>query len=594
MDFLRSRSAFFAFVFAALAALFIKWSFSWSVACLPVWNRLGGTLCAGLLLCFGYWLSKRKGQEALPPARVLWGLLIVAALCTYVCSMAALGYLWRSPLPLLLMMSALCLLWALLRRGCLLLLWVFCSAEMAQLAGYYEYGSRINSLVLAEVFEASGEEAMAYLSPGNIGLCLGIALVSTLLCWAALRVLRGQGMLQLLNTACCCAMLAGVCSMALPPRNGGEEDYWPYYEAYVLGQACAEAISHNQATIELAESLPSPALEPSALRSLRGGEGVVLVLHIGESVRADRMSINGYERDTTPWLSSQPRLINFSHCISSACDTCQAQIAILTNGRRGIGEMDPALQPTVGSVLDLFHAHSFKVFSFFGKRDATHLKYDRVVQLLTRCATKRYHAPGSPWTSVPQMADVLRQEGNKQNMVIFINNEGSHVPFEHFDREQTPFLPVGRNFENPAAHADEVNNAYDATVHYTDEFVHRVARLLQGRPWVYLYVSDHGEYLGHDGIWGRAGLGESGRSYHSTSGCRVGMFVLSSPEFEQLHPHFAQALRELHSHADMLVGHEHIFHTILGLFDVKTSCYDATLDLTSALARPYDGPKPQD
>lgn len=590
MSFLRSRSAFFACLATALA---VVRGCVWRGEFAPAWVHLWALLALGALLCVGVLLAKKRGQEPLLPAHTLWGLLAAAALCAYCCSMPALGYLWRSPQPVLLMASALCLLWVFFRRFSLIFWWVFLAVEMAQLAGYYEYGSRINSLVLAEVFEASGDEALAYLSPGNIKLCLLIALASSLLCWFALRVLRRQQRaLPLLNTACCCGLLAVLFGSTLPPRELGEEDFWPFYESYVLGSACVEAISHNQATIELAESLPSPALAPSELKTLHGGEGVVLVVHIGESVRADHMSTNGYERDTTPWLRQQPRLINFPNCISAACDTCQAQIAILTNARRDINETDPAMVATVGSVLDLFQAHGFKVFSFFGKRDASLLKYDRVVQLLTRCASERFHAPGSPWTTVPQVAELLRREGNKQNTLIFINNEGSHVPFDHFDREHPPFLPVGVNFENPSAHADEVNNAYDATVHYTDEFVSRIARLLQGRPWVYLYVSDHGEYLGHDGIWGRAGLGESGRSYHSTTGCRVGMFVLSSPEFEQLHPHFSQALHTLAAHAAMPVAHEHIFHTLLGMFDLQTPYYSPLLDLASPQALPYEGPMP--
>ena len=122
--------------------------------------------------------------------------------------------------------------------------------------------------------------------------------------------------------------------------------------------------------------------------------------------------------------------------------------------------------------------------------------------------------------------------------------------------------------------------------------MHRIASLLRGRPWVYLYISDHGEYLGHDGIWGRAALGESSLDYHSTGGCRVGMFILTSPELEQLHPHFAAALQQLRAHTALTVGQEHIFHTLLGLFDLRTPYYNPALDLSSPAAQPYTGPRP--
>ena len=598
LRFLRSHLAFFAAVLiisiGPVLCLINTWQIEAAEApgIISITTGLCSALAAALLLGGGVYYTRRRGGRALlPPAR-LWGLLALAVAC--ICT----GHLyafadWRPlPLSLFLTMGSLCLTWGLLGRYALVFWWPYFILELAQIAGYLEYGSRINSLVLAETFEASGEEALAYLTTGNICIALAATLGSTLLCRLMARLLRGQARLTLLNTAMLWLALTGLLASLLPGRYQKPEYFWPVAETYLLQQACSEAIFHNQATIEQAESLPSPTLQPSSLHTLKGGEGVVLVLHIGESVRADRMSLNGYERDTTPWLRRQSRLINFPHCISAACDTCQAQIAILTDARRDIYETDPAMQPHTGSVLDLFEAHGFRLYSFFGKRNATHLKYDLVVRLLTRRSAERFHAPGSPWTAVPQMADVLRRTGDKQNTLLFINNEGSHTPFYHYDHENPPFTPIGSNFAYPSSHAQEVNNAYDATVLYTDEFVHRVVRLLQGRPWVYIYISDHGEYLGHDGIWGRAGLGESKRSYHSTSGSRVGMFILSSPEFEQLHPHFAAALQQLQAHSSLLVGQEHIFHTLLGLFDLRTPHYNPALDLTTPTVQPYSGPAP--
>lgn len=558
---------------------------------------VGAAALCLLLLAGGVWLARRRGCPALPGAARLWGLLLLSAACVEIGNLYIYYGVHSFPLSLTislpLTLGSICLLWALFRWGSLLFWWVFLILEMAQIAGYHEYGSRINSLVLAETFEASGDEALAYLTPGNIAIAAAAVVVSTIICWLMLRLLRRQRFLTLINGALLWMSAAAACAAFLPTHLREQHNYWPLGEAHLLYQSCAEAIFHNEATIRRVEQLTSPAETASTLHTLSGGEGVVLVLHIGESVRADRMSTNGYERDTTPWLRSQTELINFSNCTSAACDTCQAQIAILTDARRDIYETAPEMLPRTGSVLDLFAAHGFKTYAFFGKRNALHLKYDRVVHLLTRCAAEYYYAPGSPWTSIPQMAEVLRTLGRKQNTLIFINNEGSHTPFSHFDHDNPPFAPAEDVFHNPSAHATEVINAYDSTVHYTDEFVRRVAQLLQGRPWLYVYVSDHGEYLGHDGMWGRAGLGERSDLYHRTTGSRVGMFILPSPELEQLHPHFADALRYLRQHADIPVAHEHIFHTLLGFFDLQTPFYSPDLDLTSPSARPYSGPHPE-
>ena len=564
-----------------------EWHFS------PAEPVVYGGLIAVFLLAGGLFLARVRGCGVLPRTHILWRVLLFALLCDMLCNLYIFNNLMHAPFSLLLTAASICMLWAVLGRLSVIVCCPFFILQLAQIAGNHQYGTRINSLVIAETLEASEEEVLGYLSAGNM-LIAGAAVVGgIILSWALVYLLRSQtNRLQLINAGLLFALMAGLFSLTIPPARRNLHCYWPVYEAYALIQAWTEALFHNYATIKQVQSLPSPTEQPSSLRTLHGDEGVVFVVHIGESVRADRMGINGYFRNTTPFLGSCTRLINFPNCISAACDTCQAQIAILTDARRDIYEKDPAMQPHTGSVLDLFAAHGFRVCSFFGKRNATHLKYDMVVRLLTRCSAERHNAPGSPWTAVPLIAESLRQQPVRQNRILFINNEGSHTPFFHYDAQSAPFLPSGSSFENPAAHAESVNNAYDNTVHYTDEFVHRVARVLQGRPWLYLYISDHGEYLGHDGIWGRAALGESGRDYHSTTGCRVGMFFLYSPEFEKVHPHFAEALRTLRSHTSMPVAQEHIFHTMLGIFDLKTPWYNAALDLSSPQAQPYSGPQP--
>lgn len=593
---LRTRSACFIAVATAgaAAALSQPGARGGSEVCAGSFSSTPLLFAAALALAAGLCMrcAHRREQPMFLPAWQAWGLLLLAIACVLPGDLYACFDGGQPILTLALTMGCACLLWALFRHFSLLFWWPFLVLEMTQRVGYEQYGSRINSLVLAETFEASGEEAFGYLSPANLAICAAAVLGSSLLCWLLKRLLSKQPPLTLAATSLLWLSLAAGLYALLPQQHKTATSLWPLGEVYLLQQACSEALFHNQATIKQAEALPSPAEQPSTLHTLRGGEGVVLVLHVGESVRADRMSLNGYERDTTPWLRTQPRLVNFPDCISAACDTCQAQIAILTDARRDIYETDPSLQPHTGSVLDLFAAHGFKVYSFFGKRNATKLKYDRVVRLLTRCSDERFHAPGSPWTALPQVADCLRRDGDRQNTLLFINNEGSHTPFAHYDRTNPPFSPASSRFDHPATHAKEVNNAYDATVHYTDEFVRRMAQLLQGRPWVYLYISDHGEYLGHDGIWGRAGLGESKLNYHSTTGCRVGMFLITSPELEKVHPHFAAALHTLQSHTGMTVAQEHIFHTLLGFFDLRTPHYNPQLDLASPQAQPYSGPRP--
>lgn len=548
----------------------------------------------GALSCVLWRLCKWRGKPCLPSCGLLWGMTALAAVYVFCCNIGAFVYLGQMHVSVLLTLGCMFILWGLLRYAALLIWLPFLLLQFVQFAAYEQYSTRLNSLVIAEALEASEDEVAAYMSAGNLLLLavvlLGIALMLGLQVWL-LRKVKGLG--SYLLTGSLFLFLAFISASAVPEDELDEDALWPVHQAYVMEEAVREALYHNQQTVRIVEALPSPAEQPSSIHTLQGNEGAVLVLHIGESVRADHMSLNGYERDTTPWLRSRPDLINFPNCISAACDTCQAQIAILTNARRDIYDTTPNMQATTGSVLDLFHANGFRVYAFFGRRVGQQLKYDRVVRLLTRCAQQRFNAPKSPWTAIPQMQEVLASVPREQNLVLFVNNEGSHTPFYHFDEETAPFTPFVREFENPSAQATEVKNAYDNTIHYTDEYIRRVAEQLQGRPFLYVYISDHGEYLGHDGIWGRGALGDAKMNYHDTQGCRVGMFVFASPEFRALHPHFEQSLQRLQQHSSLCVGHEHIFHTLLGTFGISSPHYNPALDLSSDSPQPYSGPAPK-
>ncbi len=561
----------------------------------------------GLLLAWlgVTWFTRLRGGQLLS-WRKLRAILALGFLYDLTGNLFAFEVPQNFPVSVLMATGALCLLAGLLRVWALLFWVPFLLLELAQFAAFFQYGTRINSLVLAETMESSRAEALAYITPLNILVLLLVMGYIAFLCRLQLRVMRGLSRLRLVSVGLFFCMLSCLFGAAVPPHHHSDGHRWPFSESAFLVEAWHEATAHNIATVELATGLPSPALKPSALPTLSGDEGLVIVVHVGESVRADHMGLNGYERETTPWLCSQHRagrLINFTDCISAAYDTCQAQIAILTDARRGIAEKDPLYTPKAGSVLDLFDAQRFGVYSFFGRRVSQKLKYDRVVRKLTEKSRQRFHSSGNPQTVIPEIARVLelparsdaeREDENSRphNIVLFINNEGSHTPFANFDEETAPFLPAETDFSNPSAHAPEVRNAYDNTIHYTDEFVRLVVEQLEGRPFVYLYISDHGEYLGHNGIWGRAALGEREGIYHATDGCRVGMFAIVSPEFEALHPHFEQTVARLRSNADMRIGHEHFYHTLLGLIGIETPYYNAALDLTSPNPEPYSGPAP--
>ncbi len=555
-------------------------------------------LVASLLLMAlggGMLWAWRNHREWLPDADKLWCIFGLAAAYSLIGNVALYNPGSHFLVSAFCSLGVLCLLWALLRHYALLFWVPFAFVEMVQHGAFRQYGMHINRPpVLAEMFEASHEEVMVYLTPLNVSLMVMVLLLSIALAWAQKRLLRRVPRLPLANMGMLSLLLAGGALAVSSPEDKSEHNLWPVYEACMIPANIRGANLLNDETEQYVKALPSPADKPSSLATLGGQEGLVVVLHIGESVRADRLSLNGYTnagRSTTPWLCSQQEsraLINFRDCISAAPHTCTALISMMTDARRQFTHPNADFGAKAGSVLDLFAANRFSVYSFFGTEERQVLKYDTVISALTNCSRERFNAPGNPHTILPTVDRVLA-ENPQQNLVLFFNNEGSHVPFGHYEHDSAPFLPAEPCLSNPVAHAEAVNNAYDNTIHYTDAFIRQVVEKMAGRPFIYIYVSDHGEYLGHDGLWGRGGVSER---YHSTSGSRVGMFVITSPEFEALHPHFAEAVQNLRTHADMTVGHEHLYHTLLGVVGIESPYYQAELDLSSEAPQPYNGPQP--
>lgn len=122
---------------------------------------------------------------------------------------------------------------------------------------------------------------------------------------------------------------------------------------------------------------------------------------------------------------------------------------------------------------------------------------------------------------------------------------------------------------------------------HTDMYISRLIGELQGRPFIYIYVSDHGEPLGEAGKWMRRP-----QDYHRYRWSTVPLLVIYSPEFAALHPHFAQAVEQMKKNAAVPVAHQNVFHSLLGIIGIESPYYQAEHDISSPALQPYSGPRP--
>ena len=127
------------------------------------------------------------------------------------------------------------------------------------------------------------------------------------------------------------------------------------------------------------------------------------------------------------------------------------------------------------------------------------------------------------------------------------------------------FTPVCTTVEMSKANRDELMNAYDNTIVYTDYLIHSVIEVLrkvEDRNCCMLYVSDHGESLGENNLY------------------MHGVPMMMAPR-EQIEIPFIvwSSDKKLSIKNLNEVGQYHVFHSILRFLDVESPIYDEKMNI---------------
>lgn len=529
---------------------------------------------------------------------VFWCVFLMAAIFNLSLNYEVHTTVHQLPNALMVTASLLLLSYAVCRRY-FVVLWVplLCVLAFVNIA-YHEYDIVVDSTVLAQIQNATLNEICTYTTFRNLSLtCLFLVAIGLAL-WALHRVMKRERRLSLLCSGVLLLMFCIVCRQYLQPlRCNVSCGLWPVKSMSNFAKTAYAGRMSQDKFIASLQALTSPADDESQGRALNGNEGIVIIFHIGESVRADHLSINGYHRETTPHLKQVANIVNFRGCTASSGLTSYAWPVIFTNARRGYNiNKTPEYQATRGSFVDLLDKHGFRCYAVLPSDFVGADSVARIVHKLL-ISSKETHVHGNGHAESLGIIRKIVEKGKGKNKFIVLNDCGSHFPFGHYDDECAPFLPTSRSaFGNaPNKNADEAEkalNAYDNTIHHLDHYIHKAMGVLQGLPYIYIYVSDHGEAVGEEGEWRRSfSFQES--SFYAKQASQVPFFLIYSDELLQ-HPHFKQTIAALHSHSTVRTAHEHIYHTMLGLLGIQAESHDASLDLTSPHVQPYAGPHPDD
>jgi len=160
------------------------------------------------------------------------------------------------------------------------------------------------------------------------------------------------------------------------------------------------------------------------------------------------------------------------------------------------------------------------------------------------------------------------------DLLIVLHQMGNHGPeyFKRYPAAFEKFKPTCITNQFQECSSEEINNAYDNAILYTDYFLSQVIELLQRNTGPFetamVYLSDHGESLGERGVY-LHGLPYFMAPENQTHVPAVMWFGENFPVQTEL-------LRDM---ATETYSHDYLFHTLLGLFDAETNVYQPAMDI---------------
>ncbi|SDO76734.1 phosphoethanolamine transferase [Pseudomonas jinjuensis] len=455
-----------------------------------------------------------------------------------------------------------------------------CSAAAAYFMN--NYGIAIDTVMVQNVFETNPGEAGALLSAklGGYLLLLGV-LPAALVWWLPVvyrPFLRGLLNKALVITGCVlvvAVVVGGFYSTYAPIFR--EEDRLTHFinptnYIYAVGKFARQHL-------RTPENLVVQPIGEDAVMSAKAQQRArksLTILVVGETARADHFSLNGYARETNPQLK-QLDILNFTRVHSCGTSTAVSVPCMFSMFPRE--DYSDRKGKTYEGLLDVLQRAGVQVLWLDNNSDCK----GTCLRVPHRDIPKSQPGPfcdGSNCLDEAMLQDLQAYIDSLQgNALIVLHADGSHGPeyFQRYPKAMERFTPVCRTNQLGSCSREELVNVYDNTILYTDHFLARVIELLQRNQERFdtsmLYVSDHGESLGENGMY----LHAAPYAIAPEAQTHVPMVMWFAPRTLADQGIARGCLQAKADEADL--SHDNLFHSLLGLFQVHTGVYQPKLDV---------------
>lgn len=302
----------------------------------------------------------------------------------------------------------------------------------------------------------------------------------------------------------------------------------------------------------------------------------VTIIVVGETARAANFQLGGYEKPTNPELSKRD-IFYFPH--TTSCGTATAiSVPCMFSALQHSG-YDHKKALAQENLMDVL-VHAGIRAEWWDNNTGDKGVADRIrYKELFTSKDERFCHNGECWDDI--LLDKFDEwlSSVKEDSVLVMHQLGSHGPayYARYPDAFRRFQPDCRSSEFSKCHREEIINAYDNSILYTDHILSTVIDKLTAQqdhisPTM-IYMSDHGESLGEKGLF-----------LH-------GAPWLVAPE-QQTHIPFVLWLGQdaranidsncLKQTEQQPVSHDNLFHTVLGMMNVETKVRNPSLDIYSS------------
>ncbi|HAY3549974.1 phosphoethanolamine--lipid A transferase EptA [Elizabethkingia meningoseptica] len=290
--------------------------------------------------------------------------------------------------------------------------------------------------------------------------------------------------------------------------------------------------------------------------TIKDNQKSVMILVIGESARSQNFSLYGYGKNTNPLLSKIPNLHSYKATSCATYTTAGVKCILEHKNTDDLYEILP----------NYLYRNNVDVIwktTNWGEPPVHIKNYQNKETLESRCK-------GENCQYDEVLLNGLKEEilaSKKDKILIVLHTSTSHGPT--YSKKYPPkfevFKPVCNSVELGKCSKEELINAYDNTIVYTDYILSSIIedlKELKGYNSAMLYVSDHGESLGEKNLY----MHGVPISIAPKEQYEIPFIVWTSDGSKQLKP-------------NNTLSQNHVFHSVLNFLGVQSPAYDEKMNI---------------